>query len=85
MFHKGQSIFYEGHNPYGIFVLSSGNVRFVSSQKCGTDHVWQSPSGKVLGLKFFFEDRPYCCDCIAKGECEVVFISKTQLEPFRRA
>lgn len=82
VFHKGQCLFYEGHSPYGLFVLKSGRVRFQTSGECGKEHGWKSPSGgKVFGLRSFFDEIPYCCTCTALEDCEVLFISKTQLAP----
>ena len=84
-FHEGQSLYYEGHSPYGLFVLLSGKTHFQSNGSCKQEHGWKAPLGKVLGFESFFEDAPYCCSCIAENDCKVVFISKTQLLPFHQS
>ena len=79
-FKKGQVLFYEGHAPYGVFVVGSGEVRFKRGERpCAGNHLWSSPSGKVLGLDHFFDDTPYCCTCLAATDCTMTFISKSQL------
>lgn len=79
-FSKGQVLFYEGHSPYGIFVLKSGKVRFsVGEKPCPVDHLWKAPKGNGIGLHHFFDQTPFCCTCIALTDCKMVFISKTQL------
>lgn len=85
-FHKGQVFFYEGHTPYGLFVLKSGGVQFSKDETaCGEEHLWSSPNGKVVGLHPFFDETPYCCTCTAKQDCKVIFISKTQLLNLKEA
>lgn len=80
-FRKGQVLFYEGHSPYGIFVVKSGKVRFSrGDHPCTLDHFWQSPRGKVIGVDHFPE-TPFCCTCTAVNDCQMLFISKTQLAP----
>ena len=80
-FRKGQSLLYEGHTPYGIFVLQSGRVRFIKgSASCNAaEHLCPAPQGKVIGLHHFFSETPFCCSCNAETDCRLVFISKTQL------
>lgn len=82
-FRKGQVLVYEGHSPYGIFVVHSGKIKFSEGgTPCVIEHVWESPDGKVVGLHHFFEQTPFCCTCTATQNCQVIFISKTQLLPF---
>jgi CRP-like cAMP-binding protein len=95
-FKKGQVLFYEGHEPYGVFVLEKGAVIYNRKNENGDDivlsceddshdkicreHLVQSLSkGRVLGLGPFLKDQPFCCTCQANDDCEVIFISKTQL------
>ncbi len=79
-FRKGQVLFYEGHIPYGVFVIESGKVRFQTGNKtCSDDHLKESRQGKVLGLKHFRTEAPFCCTCVCETDCQLIFISKTQL------
>lgn len=81
-FHEGQVLFYEGHVPYGAFVLLEGDVEFrregIPSDK---SHRIKSPNGEIIGLGVIAGEAPYCCTCTATGDCRVIFISKTQLLP----
>ncbi len=82
-FRKGQVLIYEGHHPYGIFILQSGKVSFYhDGGSCRQEHLQKTPLGKVLGLDFFLKDEISCCTCIVEEDCQVLFISKTQLMPY---
>lgn len=83
-FHKGQVLFYEGHDPYGVFVVQTGKIRFERMERnlCGEEHLWTAPQGEVIGLQPFFDEHPYCCSCLALSDCEVLFIPKSQLLSF---
>ncbi len=81
-FSRGQVLFYEGHYPYGLFVVQKGKVRFTKDGRlCRENHVWKAPEGRVVGAEAFFEEMPYCCTCTSQ-DCEAIFISKTQLLPY---
>ncbi len=85
-FRAGQIIAYEGHVPFGLFVLLSGEVRFshVDNQKeqpCDEDHLTSMPQGNVIGMESLFPGAQMCCTCTAKTDCNLIFISKTQLIP----
>lgn len=82
-FHKGQYLFYHGHTPYGVFVLQSGQLKFIGGRTpCEVAHGQTPQEGEVIGLHHFLKEVPYCCDCIAATDCRLVFISKSQLLPF---
>lgn len=79
-FNKDHSLFYEGHSPYGIYVLHSGQVRFVGEKKsCRTEHIRQMPHCEVIGIDDVIDGTPHCCTCIAETDCEVTFISNAHL------
>lgn len=81
-FRKGQTLFYEGHTPYGIYVMQSGKVRFVKGDtSCQEVHLVPSPKGRVIGVNHFLSETPFCCTCVALTDCQLIFISKTQLLP----
>lgn len=82
-FHKGQVLFYEGHYPYGIFIITDGEVQFTrAGLKSPNKHRLPCSMGEVIGLDTFLQGIPYCCSCTAQEKCHVIFISKTQLLPF---
>ncbi len=83
-FRKGQTLFYEGHTPYGIYFLQGGKVAFKRGKRvCTGGHLIDIRRGKLIELHSFFEDKPYCCTCRAVEDCHVIFVSKTQLLPLK--
>ena len=82
-FRKGQVLFYEGHIPYGVFVIRSGSVNFEQGETpCKDEHLWVSTQGKVVGLRQVLDGTPSCCTSLATEDCETTFISKTLLLPY---
>lgn len=82
-FRKGQVLFYEGHIPYGVFVIRSGGVNFVQGETpCEGEHLWPSSRGKVVGLRHVIDGTPSCCTSMATEDCEATFISKTLILPY---
>lgn len=82
-FCKGQVLCYEGHVPYGIFVIRSGEVSYRQGETpCQVKHERTSSEGRLVGLHHIFTGTPFCCTISAETDCEVLFISKTQLISF---
>lgn len=82
-FRKGQVIFYEGHQLYGIFVLQEGDVKFSQREEPAVDsHRSLFRDEDVIGMDLFFNEAPSCCTCTAAKDCRVTLLSKTQLLPF---
>lgn len=75
-FKKGQIIFYEGHIPYGLFILVSGNVQIISSK-----NNYQSDKRKIisnpafLGTFAFKNKIPFSATLKALTDCDVYFLS----------
>lgn len=79
-FSKGQVLFYEGHYPYGLFVLLSGDISFSKNgQPCGESHLWKSPKGEVIGVESLVGESPSCCTSMAERDSTVVFIPKSRI------
>lgn len=85
-FKKGQTLFYEGHYPNGIFVILSGDLGFKKGDSCHSEeeHYLMVPQGKVVGLPQVVSDFPSCCSCFAATDCKTLFISKTLFETMAR-
>lgn len=80
-FKRGQVLFYEGHIPYGVFVILSGRVSLLEGQTpCLREHSHLSPQGPVYGLDAALEETPSCCTCLAEEDCRALFISKSLLQ-----
>jgi len=85
-FQKGQVLFYEGHTPYGLYLLVKGKVDFTrGGQPCHEKHFCKTAAGEVIGWEPFFNQVSSNCTCSAITDCQVVFISKSQLLPFLKS
>lgn len=82
-FKRGQTLFYEGHYPNGVFVILSGELHFEKGNSCKSaeEHYSKIDQGKVVGLSQILSDTPSCCSCIAVTDCKTIFISKTLFDP----
>lgn len=79
-FKKDQVLFYEEHMPYGIYLIESGSFIFSKEgQVCNLDHEILVKKDRVLGLKTLLEEATNEYTCTAASECDVFFISKTQV------
>ncbi len=77
---KNQILFYEGHLPYGIYILKAGDLFFTRSEKeCVEEHLSQIQRDRVVCVENILAKTPHSCTCYAQSDCEVLFISKTQL------
>ncbi|KAB2842521.1 MAG: cyclic nucleotide-binding domain-containing protein [Roseovarius sp.] len=79
-FHRGQVLFYEGHLPYGVFLVRSGKVDVSSAGEICAAESWSAPQGKIFGISHVVSGSPFCCTGVAATDCEVVFIPKSRLE-----
>jgi CRP-like cAMP-binding protein len=76
-FEQGQFLFYEGHAPYGLYLLLSGKIELTFSSKPSMQ-IDSAPT--ILGLFHIFQNQSYCCSCQAISPVHVVFIAKSQLK-----
>lgn len=70
-FRPGQVLFYEGHLPYGLFILLDGEVIVDLSQrkkKIKPKH--------LLGVDAFLNNSSYSFTAKAATKCKVSFLSK---------
>lgn len=78
-FTKGQVLFYQEHEPYGLFWLKKGEVSFLRQKKNSRSPEVSRPADKLLGLIHLLTNTPYCASCQADEEVEVVFFPKGDL------
>lgn len=81
-FAKGQILFYQEHEPYGLFVLKKGEVSLLRQKKDARAPTVDKPADKLLGLTHLLTNTPYCSSCRADEEVEVVFFPKGALTQF---
>lgn len=80
-YRQGQTLFYEGHVPTGLYVLVGGRVVFSGVPREEGDG--KSVSGTaVLGLESLLNDTAYPATARALEDCEVAFVDKTLFQEF---
>lgn len=79
---KGQVVFYEGHSPFGFFLLKKGEVVLSSEVDSPGLVGGRKKHDNFLGLVHLVSDTPYCTTCKAMGDVEVVFYPKSVLLAF---
>lgn len=78
-FRKGQVLFYEGHSPYGLFLLLKGELRFLHHGKtCSEKHYWNFQDTQILCLKSFLKNSSYTCHAYLLSDADFLFLSKTE-------
>jgi len=77
-FKAGQTIFYEGHFPYGVYVLSRGRVRLFRKKPNGAEELQKiiEPT-QILGEEAFVENKPFEYSARAETDVSISFFSRT--------
>ncbi|MCO5268044.1 MAG: Crp/Fnr family transcriptional regulator [Brumimicrobium sp.] len=76
-YHKGEFIFKEGTNTYGVYCLLKGKVKLVKRGEDGRDHILRLyRTGDILGYRSFFGTSGYNASAVAIEDCEVSFIDR---------
>lgn len=76
-YHKGHVIFYEGHIPYGIYLLKSGKIQLTRTNMEGRKENLSEAETTLLGLFHLITNTPHCATAQAKTDVEVLFIPKS--------
>jgi CRP-like cAMP-binding protein len=80
-FKAGQTIFYSGNDPLGLFTIQSGLVKLEVTSPNGAAHTLRMVgAGGVLGYRSLFANEPYHASAIAVKDCELCFISKADIQ-----
>jgi len=57
---KGRTLFYEGEEPRGVYVIHSGAIDLIFSAKDGrTKPLRIAQAGQIIGLSSVFSNRPH--------------------------
>ena len=76
-YREGQMIFYEGHQPYGLYVLRRGRVRLFQKHPNGEEKLIQVVEpGYLFGEKAFLENVSYDASAKAETDASVSFFSR---------
>lgn len=78
-FRTGETLFREGEEPRGVYVLHSGVVRLLFTGKNGSAKpLREALPGQILGLSCVVTQRPHDCTATAGEPCEVAFIERDE-------
>lgn len=81
-FKEGQIIFYEGHEPYGIYVLRKGRIRLYQKLDGGEEKLIQVlEPGNLFGEKAFLNHESYDANARAETDASVSFFSRVVFSP----
>ncbi|MCP5464634.1 MAG: cyclic nucleotide-binding domain-containing protein [Deltaproteobacteria bacterium] len=79
-FQKGQTIFYRGHLPYGIYIFSSGKVGLVTGEK-GVEQVG-APNNVCIGLDSILADEVLPFTAVAQSDVIGYFVCKAAVQKY---
>jgi CRP-like cAMP-binding protein len=74
---KGQTIFMQGNNPYGIFCVRSGKIKIVNTNKEGKESITRLVSvGDVFGHRSLLSGQAYHASAKTLEDSVVCFFEK---------
>lgn len=77
IYKKGQTIFYEGNQPHGVFCIHSGKVKIHKLGDDGREQIVRfAKSGNVLGYRAMLSDEHYYASATALEDTTVCFFPK---------
>src|SRR5215218_326179 len=78
-FRTGETLFREGEQPQGVYVLHSGSVHLLFAGKNGNAKpLREAQPGQILGLSCVVTRRHHDCTAVAAGPCEAAFIERDE-------
>lgn len=77
---EDQYLFYEGHHPYGLFVVLSGKVGLFKKKENQDVCLGQLPLNYEIGMDFLACQLPYDFSARAETPSKVLFIPKSILQ-----
>ncbi len=74
---KGQTLFVQGTHPYGLYCISSGNIKLTKLGPDGKESIVRIVhAGDILGHRSLFTDEDFGKTATAMEDTEVCFIDK---------
>lgn len=78
-FRTSETLFREGEQPRGVYVLHSGKVHLLFAGKNGCiKPLREAQPGQILGLSCVVTQRAHDCTATAATPCEVAFIERDE-------
>jgi CRP-like cAMP-binding protein len=77
VYQKGQVIFYEGNQAYGLYCIFSGRVKLYKTAADGKQQIVRiTGPGDLLGYRALFSEEPYSANAEALEESTICCIDK---------
>lgn len=77
----GQTIFYEGHYPYGVYVLRTGRIRLFTKKDIEGEKLLKIVEpAQILGEEAFVENKPFDYSAKAETDVSISFFSRASLQ-----
>ncbi len=74
---KGQTLFVQGNHPFGIFCISTGNIKVTKVGADGKESIVRlCHGGDIIGHRSLFTEEHYTATATAIEDSEVCFIDK---------
>ena len=74
-YHPGDSIFYQGNCPLGLYFICGGRVKLVKDCRFGRSQIVRIvDSPNMLGDRAFFSETPYACTAIIMDQAQICFL-----------
>jgi len=77
VYKKGQTIFYEGNQPFGIYCLNGGKVKLFKHAPEGKSFIVRiAKPGDLLGYRSFFTNESYSATAEVLEDATICFLDK---------
>lgn len=76
----GQMLFYEGHKPYGIYVLRKGRIRLFRKTNGGEELIKIIEPTRILGESEFLGSTSFPYSAKAETDVSISFFSRASLQ-----
>ncbi|MBC98580.1 MAG: Crp/Fnr family transcriptional regulator [Halobacteriovoraceae bacterium] len=77
VYKKGQTLFVQGNHPFGLYCISTGNIKVTKVGNDGKESIVRIASaGDVLGHRSLFTDQYYTATATALEDTKVCFLDK---------
>lgn len=74
---RGQTVFYTGNSPSGLYCVNSGVIRLENSSQQGHNHILRViPRGGILGYRSLFAEEAYEASAVVHEDAEICLIPK---------
>lgn len=72
---EGQELFYQGHDPCGVYWLRHGKVALIQTEM-GREHFEEKSPGAILGLEELLKGEVFMYTARAVTDCKICFMPK---------